>query len=362
MQTVTVSLKDKSYPVWVGTHLLDEAGALLQNEGLGGKVLLVSSDRVYNLYGDRVKKSLERAGLGVTAAQVPDGEEYKSLESAQKLYTAAIQAGLDRGSLVVALGGGVIGDLAGFVAATFMRGVALVGIPTTLLSQVDSSIGGKVGVNHPLGKNLIGAFHQPRAVICDLFALKTLEPRQLLNGLVEVIKHGIIGDRKLLRLMEESPEQAVAGDLSILKECVIRSLLLKGRIVAQDERESSLRAVLNFGHTIGHGIEQAAGYGTYTHGEAVAIGMRGALEISHQLGILEGKVKDRLIRLMQSYSLPMSAPDCDPDQVLSAMTRDKKNRAGRLRFVLLQDVERPVLRDDVPAELVQSVLTNLTAR
>ncbi len=362
MQTVTVPLGAQSYPVWVGSGLIDQVGSLLESVGAAeGSILLVSNDRVFGLYGDRVKASLAEAGFPVLVACLPDGEKYKTLDSVQQVYTAALEGHLDRASFIVALGGGVIGDLAGFAAATFMRGISFIQVPTTLLAQVDSSIGGKTGVNHPLGKNLIGAFHQPKAVVCDLDVLSTLPQRQLLNGLSEVVKHGIIGDSELLEAIAANPEQAKFGQLEMIEQCVVRSLLLKGQIVSQDEREAGVRAVLNFGHTMGHAVEQVAGYGKYTHGEAVAIGMRGALELSEKLGMLEPSTKRQLVRILSDCSLPTAVPGCDPAGLLSAMFRDKKNRQGRIRFVLLEEVERPVVRDDVPPEAVQEVLEMLTA-
>lgn len=359
-ETVWVDLGRSRYPVWIGTGLLPQTGELVREAAAGvEKVLLVTNDIVWNLYGCKVKESLESAGLDTHLAVVPDGEGSKSLAWAERLYDAAVIGGLDRSSLVVALGGGVVGDLAGFVAATYMRGIRFVQIPTTLLAQVDSSIGGKVAINHRLGKNLMGAFHQPVAVICDLDALDTLPSRQLLNGMAEVIKHGMIGDEELLERINKATD---LRDASFLRECVVRSLRLKGDIVAKDEKEVGLRAVLNFGHTIGHAIEQVAGFGRYTHGEAVAVGMIGALHISTAVGLLPAIERDQLVSLLERYGYPTYAAECSPDKLLVTMRRDKKNREGKIRFVLLQRVGLPVLEDAVPEDVIHRALALVTSQ
>lgn len=359
-ETVWVELAENKYPIWVGTGLLDQAGELIRSIAADvEKILLVTNDLVYGLYGEQVTQSLERAGFCVHTAVLPDGEGTKSLTWAEKLYEAAILGGLDRSSLVIALGGGVVGDLAGFVAATYMRGVRFIQIPTTLLAQVDSSVGGKVAINHRLGKNLIGAFHQPKAVICDLDTLRTLPYRQLLNGMAEVIKHGIIGDKQLLELIETAEEPT---NNAFLRTCIMRSLRLKAEIVARDEKEANIRAILNFGHTIGHGIEQAAGFGRYTHGEAVVMGMIGALHISVELGLLQSSERDRITAIFHRYGYPLAASSCSSNQVLTAMRRDKKNRGGKFRFVLIERIGSPVIYDAVPVNVIEKALTLVTSQ
>lgn len=354
--TVWIELRERRYPIWIGEGLLDDVGALLSNAGVGRKGLVVTDEAVAPLYAERVLRSLEAAGLSVAPAVVPPGESTKSLQFASMLYDRAVEAGLDRKSFIAALGGGVVGDLAGFVAATYMRGIDFVQLPTTLLAQVDASVGGKVAVNHSSTKNLIGAFHQPRLVVCDIGTLSTLPPTEMLSGLAEVIKHGLIADAELFRFIEVHPKASLAAELPALVHFVTRSCEIKGSVVAEDERETSLRATLNFGHTIGHGLESAAGYGTLTHGEAVAIGMVSASMVSERLGMLSSAQVTRICRLLESAGYRLWLPGVDENALFAAVLHDKKVVAGKITMALLADIGRGVVVQNVPQELLKEVV------
>jgi 3-dehydroquinate synthase len=294
LETVPVDLKERGYSIKIGAgnlECLGEAMAALEPLQDVKSVLVVTDERVGPLYGKQVLSSLKRAGFTPLYHQLPEGEEYKSLESAEQLYTAAIENGLDRQSAVVALGGGVVGDLAGFVASTYMRGISLIQVPTTLLAQVDSSVGGKVAVNHPLGKNMIGAFYQPQLVFIDVHVLETLAPREVRAGLAEVIKYGVIQDGDFFSYLEGHLQQILALDEGVLSYVIKKSCAIKARVVEEDEREDGVRAFLNFGHTIGHALEALTFYRNYRHGEAVAAGMVAAAEIAVERGLLEEEEK-----------------------------------------------------------------------
>ncbi len=293
---------------------------------------------------------------------MPPGESSKSLERAASVYDWLVARKAERGHVIVGLGGGVAGDLAGFVAATFLRGMPLVLAPTSLLAMVDASVGGKVAVDHREGKNLIGAFYQPRLVFDDVALLRTIAPRELAAGWAEVVKHAFIMDADLLAMLESRPEAATALDPAFATQLVARNAALKGRIVSDDERETSgLRITLNYGHTIGHGIEAATAYGEYLHGEAVAIGMMGAAAISVRMGLLDPQVAARQETLLRKLGLPLRAPGVGAERVLAAMALDKKVRGRRIRWVLLAAAGRTVIRDDVPEALVRDVVAELTA-
>ncbi len=362
---LTVTTPTASYPVLIGPGLLhalpDQLGAL----GLGGKAWLISDTAVYPRYGAIVQDLLRGAGYTVQSHAVPAGEASKDLATAARLYDWMIGGGVERRDTVLALGGGVVGDLAGFVAATALRGVALVQLPTTLLGMVDSAIGGKTGVNHPLGKNLIGAFHQPHLVLSDTMTLATLPPRELRAGWAEVIKHGVIRDAGLFQDLEDSSAQvadlssarAIHQLQSTIGALVHRAVKVKVDVVNADEREYGERMLLNYGHTLGHALEAATGYGTLLHGEAVAIGMHLAARIAQRLDMLDAAAVERQRRLLGAYGLPTAIPDgVAPEHLMALTLHDKKVSAGRVRWVLPTTIGSVTVRDDVPQALVRAVL------
>jgi 3-dehydroquinate synthase len=347
------------YPIFVEWGALDQLGKRMRNAGLQGRVHVVSDDQVFPLYGESVRKVLEEAGFAVDDYSVPKGESSKSFDVAVAIYDWLVERRAERGDTVLALGGGVVGDLAGFVAATFLRGIPLVQVPTSLVGMVDSSIGGKVGVNHPRGKNLIGAFYQPRLVVADIRTLSSLPRRELVSGWAEVIKHAMIRDPRLLRLLEERGHDLLALDEGAASEVVARSAAIKAEVVSADERESGLRTILNYGHTIAHGLEAATGYERFLHGEAVAIGMVGAARISHSLGMLAQETVERQERVLRAFGLPTSCTGIDAESVLRASQLDKKVRGERIRWVLLSEVGTTVIRGDVPDEVVETEIRRL---
>src|SRR3990170_528699 len=355
MRTVRVELGERSYDISIERGLLKETGPMTAALGLKGRAALVTNPTVNALYGDTVVKSLEAAGFRTSVITVPDGEEYKSLEEAGKVFDALIEGRFERSSPIVALGGGVIGDMAGFVAATYLRGVPFIQVPTTLLSQVDSSVGGKTAVNHPRGKNLIGAFYQPRAVFIDPDVLKTLDERELRAGLAEVIKYGVIWDSSFFEFLEQSTDKLLEPGEEIIK-AIEKSCAIKAEVVGRDEREEGIRAILNFGHTFGHAIEALSGYGTFRHGEAVAIGMVMAAGLSAKLGGCT-ECGPRIIALLKKLGMPFIPPSIETDSFIEAMKLDKKVSGGHIRFVLassmgkvfLKEVDEEALRDFLAA-------------
>ena len=354
MNTLTVELAERSYPILIGPGLLDHAdvvGAHVPH----GAVLLVSNTTVAPLYAGALKRALP--GRTIVEAILPDGESYKTLDSLARILDVAVANRLARDSTVVALGGGVVGDLAGFAAACYQRGVDFVQIPTTLLAQVDSSVGGKTGVNHPGGKNLIGAFHQPVAVIADTNTLATLPARELRAGLAEIIKYGLIHDAAFFDWLEVNVDRVLAGNADALTHAIRRSCEIKAEIVGRDERERGDRALLNLGHTFGHAIEAATGYGTWLHGEAVAAGMLMAAAMSRECGYLGESDVARLRALLHRVGLPIAAPDVTPQTALEHMKIDKKVKAGRMRFVLLKRIGAALVTAEYPAEALQTTLT-----
>jgi 3-dehydroquinate synthase len=360
METVRVALGERSYSIHVGHGVLD-AEALYRPHLRGGRVVVVSNEVVAPLYLARDKAALARVGVATTVdILVEDGERAKSWSSLEKVVDAMLGAHLGRDGLVVALGGGVIGDLAGFAAAVYQRGIGFVQVPTTLLAQVDSSVGGKTAVNHARGKNMIGAFHQPLAVVADTGALGSLPERELGAGLAEVIKHGFALDAALVDWLEAQLDRLVARDAAALAHVVRRSCELKAQIVAADEREGGQRALLNFGHTFGHAIETGAGYGAWLHGEAVAAGMVIAAELSVRAGLLPPAAAARLRRMVQRAGLPVAGPAMAPDRYLELMAGDKKAVGGRIRYVVLLDVGRAALRDDLEEGDVRAAILSAT--
>ncbi len=352
MHKVRVELGERSYDVLVGSGLLGRLGELLLPFSFARKLLLVTDSRVGELYGGRVRALLEEAGYEVAYYSFPEGEESKSRAETCALYDFALEAGLERRSAVLALGGGVVGDLAGFFAATFMRGLPLVQVPTTLLAQVDSAVGGKVAVNHPRAKNMIGCFYQPCLVCADVDTLRTLAPRELRSGLAEVIKYGVILDGDLFALVERELEALLACAGEVLARVVARCCHLKARLVEEDERDFGRRALLNFGHTVGHALEVLGEYRRYTHGEAVAAGMAVAAGIAADRGLLgEGEFR-RLLGLLARAGLPTTFP-FPPEEVLALLPRDKKVLAGRVRFVLPLAIGRAAVFSDVASEEIR---------
>ncbi len=355
MQSLTVALGERSYPIHVGPGLIDQAGLLLPQLA-SPSVAIVSNTTVAPLYLERLAGPLEATGVRVTRVVLPDGESYKTLETLNQVFDALLRARCERKTTLIALGGGVIGDLTGFAAATYLRGVPFIQVPTTLLSQVDSSVGGKTGVNHPLGKNMIGAFYQPRLVLADTDTLATLPGPELAAGMAEVIKYGLIRDLPFFEWLESKIEGLMAGDTELLVEAVVRSCHNKAEVVAQDEHETGVRALLNLGHTFGHAIETAAGYGAWLHGHAVAAGTLLAAEVSAGLGWINAADVARIESLLRRAALPVQAPAFGVERYLELMAQDKKVEAGRIRFILLRAIGRAEVFGDVPTELLRKVL------
>lgn len=343
-----VGLGDRSYRILGGSGNLPELGALCRELGLGRVAAVVTNTTVGPLYSGVVVESLGAAGFSPVLVEIPDGEEFKTSETLNTIYDALIAGGLTRDSFVVALGGGVVGDMAGFAAATYLRGIPFVQVPTTLLAQVDSSVGGKTGINHPLGKNLIGAFYQPRAVVIDVDTLATLAEREYLAGMAEVVKYGVVLDRELFAEVERNVPSLLARDKAVLTRIIMRCCSIKSSVVEKDEREAGLRAVLNYGHTVGHAVETLAGYGTYLHGEAVAIGMVQAARLAEHWGEAEPGDVERLCALLVSLKLPVELPVFTAEAYRGVLLRDKKARDAGLSFVLnkgIGDFSMVCLRD-----------------
>ncbi len=354
IKTVHVGLADRSYPILIGPSLL-ELPAVFEQLPSATKVLVVSNDLVGPLYLDRLSDTLEKRYPNVLSMQIPDGEVQKRWETLNMVHDALLKNACDRKTIIFALGGGVVGDIAGFAAATYMRGVSYVQVPTTLLAQVDSSVGGKTGINHPLGKNMVGAFHQPLLVVCDTGTLATLPKRELSAGLAEVIKYGPVLDMRFMEWIEMNLERMLAGDQSALGYAIKRSCEIKALVVAADEHETGQRAMLNFGHTFGHAIEAGLGYGQWLHGEAVGCGMVMAARLSQRLGLVDAGFVERLSRLIARAGLPTIGPDLGVERYLDLMRVDKKAEAGEIRFVLIDGPGHAVLRA-APTGLVADVL------
>jgi 3-dehydroquinate synthase len=361
MARIGVALGDRSYPINVGAGLIDDP-AVFGPYVSGQKVALVTSTVVAPLYLAKVAHTLREAGAEVLEVVLPDGEEHKTWSTLNLIFDALLQARCDRQTRIVALGGGVVGDIAGFAAAVYQRGVPFIQVPTTLLAQVDSSVGGKTAVNHPLGKNMVGAFHQPLAVIADVTTLATLPKRELRAGIAEVIKHGFIRDAGFVEWLESSMGRLLAGDPDALTHAVVRSCEIKAQVVAADERESGERALLNFGHTFGHAIESGMGYGHWVHGEAVAAGMVMAADLSARLGMIATEDARRVRDLVAHAGLPVAGPvSLSAERYLDLMAVDKKAARGKIRFVLLERLGSAVLRGDLPEAIVCQALKACTA-
>lgn len=356
MQTLQVSLGERSYPIHIGAGLLAR-GDLIRQHLPQPRVAVVTNTTVGGLYLDALSRSLAGAGVETVTVSVRDGESYKTWETLNTVFDALLAHRCERDTTVIALGGGVVGDLAGFAAATYLRGVPFVQIPTTLLAQVDSSVGGKTAINHPLGKNMIGAFYQPRLVLADISLLATLPDRELSAGLAEVIKYGLILDRGFFEWLERHIEALLACEPQALIHAVRRSCEIKAQVVAQDERESGVRALLNLGHTFGHAIEAGLSFGTWLHGEAVAAGMVQAARLSERMGLLSHADVERLCALLARARLPVAAPDLGADRFLELMGLDKKVQGGRLRLVLLKGLGEAYLTAQFPHSDLRAVLT-----
>ncbi len=356
MKTLRVELGEKSYPIYIGSNLLGQE-SLWQKHIQSKQVLIVTNTTVSPLYLDKVIASL--SAFQVETIELPDGEQYKSLEYLTKIFDCLLEKKYSRNCTLLALGGGVIGDMAGFAAACYQRGIAFIQIPTTVLAQVDSSVGGKTGVNHPLGKNMIGAFYQPKCVIADIDVLDTLEDRHLIAGLAEIIKYGLIRDRQLFEWLEQNMALLLARDKPALAYVIERSCINKAEIVAEDEFESGIRAILNLGHTFGHAIETGMGYGVYIHGEAVAIGICYAADLSHRIGWISEQDVERIIALLKQAKLPVTPPKTmDVAQFIDLMSVDKKNVDGKIRVILLQAIGTAALPVSVDQMLLEQTLSD----
>ena len=333
VENIKVALDERSYEITLGAGMLDTVGTLCRELGLSGAAAVVSNTTVAPLYYDRVAASMEAAGFRVSLVSLPDGEGYKNSATLNLIYDGLVDAALDRGSFILALGGGVVGDMAGFAAASYLRGIPFVQVPTTLLSQVDSSVGGKTGINHPRGKNLIGAFYQPRAVLIDVATLDTLPDREFRAGLGEIVKYGAVLDRDFFDFLEKNAARLLARDQKALIHAVGRSCAIKARVVESDEREGGVRAVLNYGHTLGHAVETLTHYTSHLHGEAVAIGMVQSARISQSLGFCSQADRDRIEALIRLLGLPMELPGFSVQQYVEALSHDKKVRDSGLLFI-----------------------------
>ena len=355
MQTLNVELASRSYPIYIGRHLLSRAELILPH--LKRKqVAIVTNTTVAPLYLDKLSKTLAEAGVKITPIILPDGEAYKNSETLNKIYDALLENHCERSTTLIALGGGVIGDLTGYAAATFLRGVPFIQIPTTLLSQVDSSVGGKTGINHPLGKNMIGAFYQPQAVLADIDTLQTLPPREFSAGVAEVVKYGLIRDADFFDWLETNIEKLMALDEAVLSYAIYRSCQNKAEVVARDEHENGERALLNLGHTFGHAIENAMGYGVWLHGEAVAAGMMMAADLSRRMGWLSHQEVERIHALLTKAKLPLDAPQLGVEKYLALMQLDKKVADGKIRLILQQGIGKSVITSDYDVEKLRETL------
>lgn len=360
IEMVWVELGERSYPIEIGTGIIRDLGGRLKELGLSRKISIITNPTISGIYGQIVVEGLKRSGFEPIITTIPDGEEYKNLLWVSHLYDELLTYRLDRRSAVAALGGGVIGDIAGFVASTYMRGIPYIQVPTTLLAQVDSSVGGKTGVNHILGKNIIGTFYQPSLVWIDVKTLETLPRRELVAGVAEVIKYGIIADSEFFRYLEKNIEKVLSLDETSLIHVIKRSCEIKAGVVSRDEREAGLRSILNFGHTIGHAIETLTNYTTYKHGEAVAIGMLYEAKIANKMGICNKDIIERLNNLIMRAGLPTKMPEIASDRILETMQIDKKVKDGGIRIVLPEEIGKVSLRE-VDGSIIKAVLKDKEA-
>jgi len=344
IKSLTVKLGSRSYPIIIGRGNLSDIGKAIKKLNLGVKGLLVTNPKVKLLYAKPVLQSLKKAGFEIYFKTVPDGEKYKSFHQLKKIYDVLINHHFERNSFIVTLGGGVIGDLAGFAAASYARGIPYIQVPTSLLAQVDSSVGGKVAINHPLGKNMIGAFYQPKLVLIDLELLTTLPFKQLQNGLAEVVKYGVIWDSRLFKFLEKHTRKILHYDLASLEYLVYRSCQIKAQVVSSDEREKHLRTILNFGHTLGHALESLEGYRKLSHGQAISIGMVFAANLTQKMKQFSRKDYERLVNLLKRIGLPTELKVKKANNILPYLFTDKKVKRGKIRFVLPQKIGKVFVR------------------
>ena len=356
MKTLHVDLANRSYPIYIGTNLLEQKALFEPHLKSSTTVFIVSNTTVAPLYAKTLINTLSQLGKTVRLLELPDGESFKDWQHLQLIFDELLAHGADRQSMIIALGGGVVGDMAGFGAASFMRGIRFIQVPTSLLAQVDSSVGGKTGINHPLGKNMIGAFHQPVAVIADLNTLRTLPPRELSAGLAEVIKHGAIADADFLDWIEANTSALLACDTDAMAHAVLRSCEIKSAVVSADEREGGIRATLNFGHTFGHAIESGLGYGEWLHGEAVGCGMVMAADLSARLGHISKADAQRLKRIIASMHLPISPPKLGSQRFMELMQVDKKTEAGQIRYITLGSIGAARIQQVPDATVIETLL------
>jgi 3-dehydroquinate synthase len=355
MKTLKVDLGNRSYPIYIGSDLIDQASLFSACEK-STSLYIVTNTTVEPLYAARLTKTLETFGKPVRTITLPDGESYKDWKNLQLIFDDLLKFGADRQTMLIALGGGVIGDMTGFAAASFMRGVRFIQVPTTLLAQVDSSVGGKTGINHPLGKNMIGAFHQPVAVIADLNTLKTLPPRELSAGLAEVVKHGAIADAQFLDWIEVNAAALLACDTNAMGHAVLRSCEIKSAVVSADEREGGIRATLNFGHTFGHAIEAGMGYGEWLHGEAVGCGMMMGADLSCRLNLISQAELARLTKIIKSMHLPTVPPKFGAVRYMELMQVDKKTEGGQIRYVLLEKIGKAQIKNVPDTQVIETLV------
>jgi 3-dehydroquinate synthase len=356
MKTLHVDLASRSYPIYIGTDLLEQKALFEPHLKSSTTVFIVSNTTVAPLYAKTLMNTLSQLGKTVRLLELPDGESYKDWQHLQLIFDELLAHGADRQSMIIALGGGVVGDMAGFGAASFMRGIRFIQVPTTLLAQVDSSVGGKTGINHPLGKNMIGAFHQPVAVIADLNTLRTLPARELSAGLAEVIKHGAIADADFLDWIEANTSALLACDTDAMAHAVLRSCEIKSAVVSADEREGGIRATLNFGHTFGHAIESGLGYGEWLHGEAVGCGMVMAADLSARLGHIGQADAQRLKQMIKAMHLPIVPPKLGTERFMELMQVDKKTEAGQIRYITLGSIGAARIQQVPDATVIETLV------
>lgn len=358
MKRLNIDLADRSYEILIGQGLLEKVGEWVLDIVRPSRIVIITHPSIYELFGEKLSNGFSRANLPAHVIEVPEGETSKSLKQAEEIYDKLLEWKCDRQTVLLALGGGVIGDLTGFIAATYMRGVPFVQVPTTLLSQVDSSVGGKTAVNHPLGKNMIGVFYQPKLVVVDLETLKSLPEKEFKAGLAEVIKYGVIEDARLFEFLERQYKNILSHDPKALEHIIATSCAIKARVVEKDERESRYRMVLNYGHTIGHAIEALTGYSTYTHGEAVAIGMVYAARLSEVMNRCSEDVTRRINGLVENFGLPTKLPSLSAKDMIQSMYLDKKTTHKKIRFILVKDIGSIEIVDQVAESHIQTALEN----
>jgi len=356
MKRLNIDLADRSYEILIGRGLLQRTGEWVMAIAKPSCVVIITHPSINRLYGEKLSSGFSRANIPTHFIEVPEGEKSKSLEQAGKIYDHLLEWKCDRQTVLVALGGGVIGDLTGFIAATYVRGVPFIQVPTTLLAQVDSSVGGKTAVNHPHGKNMIGVFYQPKLVVVDLETLKSLPEKEYRAGIAEIIKHGVIEDSRLFNFLERQFQNILSHDSKALEHIIATSCAIKARVVEKDERESHYRMVLNFGHTIGHAIESLTGYSTFIHGEAVAVGMVYAAKLSQLMGYCSGEVVHRILGLIENFGLPTQLPNLKAGDMIQSMYLDKKTAYRKIRFILVKEIGSIEIVDNVAESFIQEAL------